>query len=87
MRVVGRIVNAIANETGPCCCKNFVRTALLEAVNLAKEYLHVTLPITDKTIICNHVERHPHGCRKEKCSFFKKEEGPVSEEPTSECKT
>ncbi|MFA5882076.1 MAG: DUF5714 domain-containing protein, partial [Eubacteriales bacterium] len=43
MKVVGRIVNAIADQTGPCCCKNFVRTALNEALKSAKEYLHVSL--------------------------------------------
>lgn len=71
MSVVGKIVNAIANQTGPCCCKNFVRTALTVAVKLAGEYLNVILPIPQETIICTHVERHPHGCRKEKCAYFK----------------
>jgi len=77
MRVAGRIVNVIANETGPCCCKNFVRTALTEASKLAEEILHVTLPLNHENIICNHTERHPHGCRIEKCNFYKEGETPV----------
>lgn len=71
MSVVGKIVNAIADQTGPCCCKNFVRTALIEAVKSAREYLNVILPSPEESIVCTHVERHPHGCRKEKCSYFK----------------
>lgn len=70
MKVVGRIVTVIADNTGPCCCKNFVRTALLEAIQLAKQYLHISLPVPLETIVCNHVDRHPHGCRKEKCTFY-----------------
>jgi len=71
MRVVAQVVNTIANETGPCCCKNFVRKSLTEAVKLVNEHLSVSLPIINENIICKHVERHPHGCRKEKCSYFR----------------
>jgi len=70
MRVVARIVDVIANETGPCCCKNFVRKAIAEAVELARNYLKVSLPHPETDIVCVHVERHPHGCRKDKCSYF-----------------
>ena len=73
MKVVAKMVNTIANETGPCCCKNFVRKSLTEAVKLVKEHLCVSLPIVSENIICKHVERHPHGCRKEKCSYFGKD--------------
>lgn len=70
MRVVAKIINTIANETGPCCCKNFVRKSLVEAVNLAKEHLGILLPMVCEEIACKHVEQHPHGCRKEKCSYY-----------------
>jgi len=70
MKVVGKIVNAIADQTGPCCCKNFVRTALNEAVKLAKENLHVSLASPGQAITCTHSARHPHGCRKAKCPYF-----------------
>nr|WP_282432191.1 DUF5714 domain-containing protein [Thermincola potens] len=70
MKVVGKIVNVIADETGPCCCKNFVRTALAEAIKLTDQYLNVQLPISDEIPLCTHVERHPHGCRKDKCRYY-----------------
>lgn len=72
MKVVARIVDKIANETGPCCCKNFVRTALYEAITSAKEHLNVSLPLTNEAIICTHSSRHPHGCRESKCHYFNK---------------
>lgn len=75
MRVVVRILDTIANETGPCCCKNFARKSLVEAIKMAKEYLHISLPIVDENIVCKHSARHPHGCRKEKCSYFGKDTG------------
>jgi hypothetical protein len=71
MRVVGKIVNAIADQTGPCCCKNFARTSLSEAIKLVKEYLNVSLPSIGEAIICTHSARHPHGCRESKCSYYK----------------
>jgi len=71
MKVVGRIVNAIGDQTGPCCCKNFVRTALREAIKSVNELLNVILPSADETIICVYSARHPHGCREAKCPYFK----------------
>ncbi|KAF1085501.1 hypothetical protein SPSYN_01643 [Sporotomaculum syntrophicum] len=71
MQVVSKIITVIARETGPCCCKNFVRTALAESAQLAGEYLHITVSTAlPGPIICEHVERHPHGCRKERCAFY-----------------
>ncbi|MCR3955261.1 MAG: DUF5714 domain-containing protein [Gudongella sp.] len=72
MKVVGRIVNVIADQTGPCCCKNFVRNSLEESIQLVREYLDVDLPENEIRIPCDHVNRHPHGCRKEKCSYWDK---------------
>lgn len=42
MHVVGRVVDAIANHTGPCCCKSYVWTGITVGNNLAKEYLNVS---------------------------------------------
>lgn len=70
MRVVVRILDTIANETGPCCCKNFVRKSLTEAIKMVKEHLYISLSIANENIVCKHSDRHPHGCRKEKCSYF-----------------
>lgn len=74
MKVVARIVDKIADETGPCCCKNFVRTALREAILLGERYLNVSLPLPSEAIICTHSSRHPHGCRESKCSYYKMNE-------------
>ncbi|AHF07218.1 hypothetical protein DESME_09340 [Desulfitobacterium metallireducens DSM 15288] len=71
MKVVARIVDKISDETGPCCCKNFVRTALSEAILFVERYFTVFLPSPSKTIICTHSSRHPHGCRESRCSYFK----------------
>ncbi len=69
MHVVARVVEAIASETGPCCCKNFVRTALALSCELAKEYLGTDLDCTVR-IMCADSRRHPHGCRETGCSYF-----------------
>lgn len=69
MRVVSRVIEAIANQTGPCCCKNFVRTALALSCQLAKEYLRIDLPFSQE-IVCQDSHRHPHGCRKTKCNYY-----------------
>lgn len=63
---------AIANESGPCCCKSFVRTTLGVGYNLAKLHLGTDLPIHREKISCIYVKRHPHGCRASKCSYFPK---------------
>jgi hypothetical protein len=73
MKVVGKIVNVIADQTGPCCCKNFVRTALSEAVKMIRSYFNIFLPESRDKILCNHSLRHPHGCRQNKCPYFNAE--------------
>jgi len=69
MHVVSRVVNAIANETGPCCCKNFVRTALGLSRQLCEDYLQVELSV-GSVILCRDSQRHPHGCRETKCKYY-----------------
>ncbi len=69
MHVVSKVIETIANETGPCCCKNFVYSSLTTSTSLVKEYLNVDLPSSHQ-IICTDSERHPHGCRREKCRYY-----------------
>jgi hypothetical protein len=76
MKVAARIVAKIADETGPCCCKNFVRTGLSEAIIFVEEYFNISLPLPSEAIICSHSSRHPHGCRESKCSYFQMTETP-----------
>ncbi len=76
MKVVSKIIKAIADQTGPCCCKSFVRIALNEAIKSGKEILKVSLPSPTEAISCTYSARHPHGCRKSKCPYFSRDEKP-----------
>ncbi|MCL6557649.1 MAG: carboxymuconolactone decarboxylase family protein [Firmicutes bacterium] len=69
MHVVSRVIEAIAGQAGPCCCKNFLRTALILSCRLLKEHFNVDLPYTGQ-ITCAASHRHPHGCRETKCSYY-----------------
>jgi len=69
MQVVARVVEAIAREAGPCCCKNFVRTALTLSREMAKDYLGVGLACAGP-VLCVDSHRHPHGCRKTRCRYY-----------------
>ncbi|KMT22731.1 hypothetical protein CLCY_11c00650 [Clostridium cylindrosporum DSM 605] len=69
MKVVSKVIECIANETGPCCCKNFIYATLKTSCKLSKEYLDINIPYKYR-IICKDYDRHPHGCRKEKCRHF-----------------
>ena len=72
MHAVGRVVESVANDTGPCCCKSYVWSGLTTGYNLAKEYLDVKLPIHRERITCSYFRRHPHGCQGAKCGYFPK---------------
>jgi len=69
MHVVSQVIKTIAKQTGPCCCKNFVRTALTLSCKLVIEHLKFNLPCFGE-IVCDDSNRHPHGCRKEKCHYY-----------------
>ena len=72
MDAVIRVMQSLSAITGPSCCKAYVRTGLREAVVLFGERFGILLPVKDRTIICKHSEKHPHGCREEKCPYFQK---------------
>lgn len=69
MKVVSEVIHAISEEAGPCCCKNFVFTALEAACRNAGRYLDTTLDY-EADFICSFSDRHPHGCRRELCRFY-----------------
>ncbi|MDA8096760.1 MAG: DUF5714 domain-containing protein [Clostridia bacterium] len=73
MRITARVTDAMSSNAGPSCCKNFLRVALKEAAALAHEYLYVEIPADTSRVICRDSHRHPHGCRREKCAFFRSE--------------
>jgi hypothetical protein len=70
MDAVIRAAQAISGLTGPSCCKAYVRAALAESVAMLGERLGVILPISGSAVVCRHSDRHPHGCREEKCPYY-----------------
>ena len=73
MEALTRITRAITDLTGPSCCKAYVWTSLDAAVNYLSESLNITLP-SSRAIICNYSTKHPHGCREDRCPYFRKVE-------------
>jgi hypothetical protein len=73
MDAVIRASQAIADITGPSCCKAYVRAALENAVAIFGERFGIVLPVMETAVVCRHSAKHPHGCREEKCPYFKKE--------------
>lgn len=69
MLIVSQVIKAIASQTGPCCCKNFVRTALTLSCELVNDHLNIFLP-SGGVLVCGDSKRHPHGCRKERCRYY-----------------
>jgi hypothetical protein len=72
METVTRVMQSITELTGPSCCKAYVRAAVTAAVNLFGEKFGIALPVSRTSVVCEHADRHPHGCREEKCPFYLK---------------
>ena len=71
MEAVTQVSQAIADLTGPSCCKAYARAALAVAISLFAERFGIILPVRDASIICSHADKHPHGCREKRCPYFK----------------
>lgn len=69
MLVVSRVVQRIAELTGPCCCKAFVLGALDVASATCREVWGIALP-EGPVPVCQHASRHPHGCRGHLCPYY-----------------
>lgn len=67
MRATNAALTAIANNGGPGCCKQSVRTAILVGVALLKESCRVKLPISYTR--CFHMKKTSHGCKETYCQF------------------
>ena len=72
MEAVTRAMQAMTDLTGPSCCKAYVRAAVSVAVSLFAEKFGMVLPLSTSPVICGDAERHPHGCREEKCPYYRK---------------
>ncbi len=71
MDVVVEICKKIADLTGPSCCKAYSWGALEIAAQALVEKMNITLAMPESRIECDYSEGHPHGCRREKCPYFK----------------
>ncbi len=71
LMAMARATEAIAAEGGPCCDKDFVRTALTVGCQMAKEYFNVKLPMHKERIVCHHFKRGNH-CHGSRCAYFPK---------------
>jgi hypothetical protein len=69
MELVSRVVRAITDLTGPSCCKAYVRVSLNVAMDFLQEHFSLRLPGKDVQP-CQHMTKHPHGCRQEKCPYY-----------------
>jgi hypothetical protein len=70
MDAVAQVSRVITEITGPSCCKAYVRASLPVAVNLLKERVGISLPISNLSITCTYSDKHPHGCRRSECPYF-----------------
>jgi hypothetical protein len=73
MEAATGVSRTIAGLTGPSCCKAYVRAALSVAVGQFGERFGIALPVKELSPVCRHSLKHPHGCREEKCPYYKKE--------------
>ena len=71
MAVAGKVSQAITGLTGPSCCKAYVRSGLKIAVDSLAAELKIQLSSNTDTAACRHSSKHPHGCRKSLCPYFK----------------
>lgn len=71
MEATRRVIEVIETLTGPSCCKAYVRASLLLAVDLLREKFGIIFPVKKLSVPCQFQEKHPHGCREERCPYFK----------------
>lgn len=70
MDAATKVSQALTDLTGPVCCKAYVRTALGVAVTLFAERFGIMLPASPTADLCQSSEKHPFGCREEKCPYY-----------------
>lgn len=68
MKITAEVCSAIANLTGPSCCKAYSWKSMEIAIKWLKDKFNIT--IDSHKITCNYKSLHPHGCRKEKCPYY-----------------
>lgn len=68
-RVVSIIVNAVADEVAPRCCKRSVRRALILATKYIREDLEIPLSDYPKKIVCGYTKRNSE-CIDAECPYY-----------------
>jgi hypothetical protein len=81
MDAVIRVSQGISDLTGPSCCKAYVRSALPAAVSIFAERFGIVLPVAKASPVCKDNNRHPHGCREEKCPYYQKPSRDIFTDP------
>lgn len=71
MEAVSEMVSAIAKLTGPSCCKAYAIKCLEISRKYSEEFFKVRLPESKLRFICEHSDKHPHGCRENLCPYYK----------------
>jgi hypothetical protein len=72
MNAVTKVSQALTDLTGPVCCKAYVRASLGAATTLFAERFGIMLPASPSTSVCRSSDKHPYGCREEKCPYYHK---------------
>lgn len=72
MELTSRVSQIITDLTGPSCCKAYVWASLAAAVQFLQEKLGVDLH-SNSPADCRYSDKHPHGCRLDKCSYYPKD--------------
>jgi hypothetical protein len=76
MDAVTKVSQALTNLTGPVCCKAYVRASLGIATTLFAERFGIMLPASLSATICRFSDKHPYGCREERCPYYQKSSAP-----------
>jgi len=72
MDAVTNISQALTDQTGPICCKAYVRVSISVASTFFAERFGILLPTSRTAVVCRSSEKHPFGCREGKCVYYLK---------------
>jgi hypothetical protein len=72
MDLVNRVTGVLTGLTGPSCCKAYVRGTVAETAVFFSERFAVVLPVQQAAVVCADSSRHPHGCREDRCPYYRK---------------
>jgi hypothetical protein len=72
MDAATKVSQTLTDLTGPVCCKAYVRASLGMAATLFAERFGIMLPASPSASVCRWSDKHPYGCREEKCPYYQK---------------